>query len=360
MPMDQKAGIGLLLSKPVHEAIGDRLAALARASGHTLRFVIAPTRPGEPTSPEEQAAIRLAFYSRDVMQGSSKAAPSPASRAFFDILDAAPGAEWLHVCSAGIDMPIYQPTLRRAMRLTTSSGSNAHPIAQTVVAAILAQSRGFGHWLGTQAQRRWQPLAAAQMTRDMHEQTAIIVGLGPIGRETGRLLKAVGMTTIGVRRGTGPVPHFDRVCRLDDVDALLPGCDWIVLACPLTPETRNLLSAQRMARLPATAGVANVGRGELLDEDALVRALGEGRLRSAYLDVFATEPLPAESPLWDAPNTWISPHNAAASPGNTARVLEIFQRNFMHWLNAEPFENDATPAAYAGTAGARATSRTSQ
>jgi phosphoglycerate dehydrogenase-like enzyme len=353
--MNEEHGIGLLLSKTVHDEIGDRLSALARASGHAVRFVVAPDRPGQALPAAAQASIRLAFYSRDIMQGSSKGAPSPASLAFFDILDAAPRAEWLHVCSAGTDNHLYQATLRRAVRLTTSSGSNAHPIAQTVVGAILAQTRGFMAWLGAQAERRWRPLAPAQVTRDLHEQTAVIVGLGPIGRETGRLLKAVGLTTIGIRRGTGAVPHFDRVCGLDALDALLPTCDWLVLACPLTPETRMLLDTRRIALLPARAGIANVGRGELADESALAAALRDGRLRSAYLDVFATEPLPEDSPLWTAPNTWISPHNAAASPGNAARVTDIFLRNFMHWLNGEPFENDATPSAHVGATDIRPT-----
>jgi phosphoglycerate dehydrogenase-like enzyme len=349
-----KEQVGLLVSKAVHDEIGDRLAALARAAGHAIRVIVAPGHPGQPLPADDQASIRLGFFSRDIMLGGNKATPSPASRAFFDAFDAAPRAEWLHVASAGIDNTQYQPTLQRAVRLTTSSGANAVPIAQTVVGAILAQARGFTHWLGTQPERRWQHLSPAQMTRDLHEQTAVIVGLGPIGRETGRLLKAIGLTTIGVRRSAGALPHFDRVCRLDALDGLLPACDWLVLACPLTPETRNLLDARRIGLLPARAGVANVGRGELMDEAALGAALHQGRLRSAYLDVFATEPLPNDSPLWNAPNTWISPHNAGASPGNAARFTDIFLRNFMHWLNGEPFENDATPVALTGADGSRA------
>lgn len=337
--------IGLLLSKQVYAELGDRLQALARASGYALHCVIAPERPTQAPAAAERDSLRLAYYSRDIMQGSGKSAASPASAAFFGIMDAAPHAEWLHVCSAGIDNPLYQTTLQRAIRLTTSSGANARPIAQTAVGAILAQSRGFTHWLGAQAEARWQPLAPAQINRDLDEQTAVIVGLGPIGRETGRLLKAIGLHTVGIRRGTGPVPHFDRVCRLDALDGLLPACDWLILACPLTPETQGLLGAQRLARLPAHAGIVNVGRGELVDESALAQALANGRPRCAYLDVFATEPLPAESPLWRLNNVWISPHNAAASPGNVARTHDIFLRNFMRWLGGEPLENDATPAA---------------
>jgi D-2-hydroxyacid dehydrogenase (NADP+) len=337
--------VGLLLSKPAHAELGDRLLALARASGYALHCIIAPGGHAQAPAPLERDSLRLAYYSRDIMQGSGKSAPSPASTAFFKLLDSAPHAEWLHVCSAGVDNPLYQPTLQRAVRLTTSSGSTARPIAQTAVGAILAQSRGFTHWLDAQAKARWQPLTPAQIGRDLDQQTAVIVGLGPIGRETGRLLNAIGMTTVGVRRGTGPVPHFDRVCRLDDLDTLLPACDWLILACPLTPETLGLLDARRLARLPTHAGIVNVGRGELLDEAALAQALTHGRLRSAYLDVFSTEPLPADSPLWRLGNVWISPHNAAASPGNTARTHDIFLRNFVRWLGGEPLENDATPAA---------------
>ncbi|ANN69964.1 D-2-hydroxyacid dehydrogenase [Bordetella bronchialis] len=343
--------VGLLISQSVHDELGERLSALARAAGHVLRLVVAPAEPGRALAADEQATIRLAYYSRDLLTGGNPAA----GRAFFDAFDAAPRAEWLHVGSAGIDNPLYQPTLRRAVRLTTSSGGNALPIAQTVVGAILAQARGFTHWLAAQGERHWRPLTAAQMARDLHEQTAIIVGLGPIGREVGRLLKAVGLTTIGVRRGTAPVPHFDRICRPDALDELLPACDWLVLACPLTPETRHLLDARRIGLLPAHAGVANIGRGELLDEAALAAALHQGRLRSAYLDVFATEPLPAGSPLWNAPHTWLSPHNCGASPGNAARFTEIFLRNFMHWLNGEPFDNDATPATRRADGDTRAT-----
>jgi len=333
---------GLLISRPVHDRIGAQLSALARAASQALRLVISD--PDQPPCAPDRASIRLAYYSHDMLRGGSKTAPSPATRAFFDVLDDAPHAEWLHVCSAGTDNPFYQPTLRRPMRLTTSSGATAKPIAQTVVGAILCQSRGFTHWLGGQAERCWRPLAAPQLTCDLHEQTAVIVGMGPIGRETGRLLKAVGLTTIGVRRRVAAADGFDRVCAPDMLDELLPHCHWLVLACPLTPQTRNLLDARRIALLPAHAGVVNIGRGELLDENALAAALHARRLRSAYLDVFATEPLPEDSALWHAPHTWISPHNAGASPGTAARADDIFLRNFMHWLGAEPFENDATPA----------------
>ena len=310
---------GLLLSQHVHNRIGDQLTELAHAAGRSLQLIV--NDPDQPPSAQELAAIRLAYDSHDIMSGSSKTAPSPASRAFFDTLNASPQAQWLHVCSAGTDNPLYQATLQRAMHLTTSSGANARPIAQTIVGAILCQSRGFTHWLDNQAERNWRPLSLKQMACDLDEQTAIIVGMGPIGRETARLLKAVGLTTIGVRRNVGPAADFDRVCSLDQLDELLPACHWLVLACPLTPQTRNLLDARRIALLPPHAGVINIGRGELTDEAALASALHERRLRSAYLDVFATEPLPADSPLWDAPHLILTPHVAGGRPQDAAAFV---------------------------------------
>jgi D-2-hydroxyacid dehydrogenase (NADP+) len=339
--MTTKNSIGVLLSKDMHSQIGEHLQNLARACGHALHFVISPQQPGSLPSPAEQASIRLAYYSRDFLNGGTKTAPSPATSAFFDVVDAAPGVQWVQVCSAGVDMPQYQTTLQRPVRLTNSSGSNAQPVAQTATAAILAQARGFTYWLDAQSKGRWAPLAPAHVPRDLHAQTACIVGLGPIGREIGRLLKAVGFQTIGVRRSTEPVAHFDRVIQLEAIDSVLPDCDWLVLACPLTPETQGMLSASRLALLPRHAGVANIGRGELIDELALFRALDEERLRSAYLDVFSTEPLPSDSPLWTARNTWISPHNAAASLGNGERANDMFLRNFEHWLAGRSLDNES-------------------
>lgn len=156
-----------------------------------------------------------------------------------------------------------------------------------------------------------------QVPLDLEEQTAIIVGLGPIGREVGRLLKAIGLHTIGVHRSGDTVEHFDRIVQLDALDSLLPSAYWLVLACPLTPETRGLAGAARLALLPVRAGVVNVGRGELVDELALAGALQAGRLRSACLDVFSAEQLPSTSPLWRTRNCWISPHNAAPRPATT-------------------------------------------
>lgn len=317
--------VGLLLSDAIARQEGARLIDLAGAAGIRVRCYTP-----DLADPDR---IHAAFFSRDLYEGSTLRAPGPLSDAFFKVADAAPGLRWLHVCSSGLDLPQYAAALRRGVRVTSSLGSTAVPIAQTTLAAILALSRGFGHWLPAQARKQWAPLSGPDKPRETAAQRALVVGgAGAIGRELGRLLSAVGFKTTAVRRTPTPTPCYQETIDFSRLDDALPHCDWLVLAVPLTEETRGLVDARRLALLPRHAGIANVARGELVDEAALTRALRAGELAAAYLDVFAQEPLPAQSPLWDLPNVWITPHNSAASQGHEQRVVEIFMREYTSWL----------------------------
>ncbi|HEV2007541.1 MAG TPA: NAD(P)-dependent oxidoreductase, partial [Burkholderiales bacterium] len=164
------------------------------------------------------------------------------------------------------------------------------------------------------------------------------------GTMIARLLQALGMQTLGIRRRVAPAEHFDQVLPLSAFDSVLPKCDWLILACPLAPQTHGLIDARRLALLPRTAGLVNIARGEIVDEAALTDALSTGRLRCAYLDVFTAEPLTSASPLWGLPNVLISPHNAGASVGTYARGVEIFLRNLDGYLGGRPLENETLPA----------------
>src|SRR5262249_32579993 len=151
---------------------------------------------------------------------------------------------------------------------------------------------------------------------DLSEQTALVIGLGRIGSEIARLARAFRMHVIGVRRG--PRRDDDPVDELhlpSALPALLPRADWLFLACPLTPEPRGLTDAAAIALRPKGAYVVTVARGKIVAESALLSALASGYLAGAYLDVFDTEPLPADSPLWDMPTVLVSPHNATISAG---------------------------------------------
>jgi phosphoglycerate dehydrogenase-like enzyme len=318
--------VGLLLSDAVNRAHGARLDAVAAEGGVALRRL--PLADAADALDE----IDIAFFSRELYEGSSLRKPGALSDGFFRVADAAPRLRWLHVCSSGLDLPQYAPALARGVRVTSSTGVTAVPIAQTAVAAILAQSRGFDHWLAAQAQRVWAPLGGAQRPRELRDLRVVVVGAGAIGSEIGRLLKAFGLHVTAVRRGASATPPFDRTIDFLRLDEVLPTCDWLVLAAPLTEQTRGLIDARRLALLPPHARLANVARGELVDEAALCDALAAGRLRGAYLDTFVDEPLPPASPLWGLPGVWISPHNSAASQGHEERGVDSFIENFQRWL----------------------------
>jgi phosphoglycerate dehydrogenase-like enzyme len=126
------------------------------------------------------------------------------------------------------------------------------------------------------------------------------------------------------------------------LDTLLPLADWLIIACALTAETRGMIDAAALARLPEGARLINIARGGIVDESALIAALESGRLAGAYLDVFETEPLPADSPLWDMPNTLISPHDSGAASGNETRVTAILIENLKRWSRGEPLLNEVS------------------
>lgn len=329
----------LLLSHQFHAAHGARIAEAAARTGFRGEFIPLPADRAARLPDAECARVEAAFFSGDVFPDYS--------RQFFAAARKAPRLKWLHVFNAGVDHPIYAEMLKRGVRLTTSSGATAGPIAQTAIMGLLALARGFPRWLLAQRSRQWNP-ERKHVPRDLRGQTAVILGLGNIGAEIARLARVLGLRVIGVRRSQrragDPVDELHPPAALP---GLLPRCDWLVVACPLTPETRGLVDARMIAALPRGARIINVARGEIVAEQALIAALRSGHLAGAYLDVFETEPLPAESPLWDLPNVLVTPHDSAAAAGNDERVLAIFLDNLGRWQRGEPLVNEvalASPA----------------
>jgi phosphoglycerate dehydrogenase-like enzyme len=276
------------------------------------------------------AAVEAAFFSDDLFP--------ERTRAFARALHAAKELRWLHIFPAGVDHPWFQSFLARGVRLTTSSGASAVPIAHTVMLYLLALSRDLPGWLRDQEARRWNERGV----EDLQGRTLAVVGLGPIGLEVARLGLAFGLRVVGFRR----TPRGDEPCEarpLRELDDWLPRVDWLVLALPLVEGTRHLLDARRLALLPRTARVVNVGRGALVDEGALAAALAEGRLAGAGLDVFEVEPLPERSPLWVLRNVIVTPHRSGTTPGNAARAAEIFLENLARYARREPLRNEVAP-----------------
>jgi phosphoglycerate dehydrogenase-like enzyme len=293
---------------------------------------------------EQLADVELAFLSMDYMGTSSNPAANPELAGYLDALANAPRLRWLQICSAGVDRPEFQQLMARGVQITTSTGANARAVAQTALAAALAFAREVPLWVQATAAHRWVPRRENDVPRDFDGARAVVVGLGQIGREIAQLCRAFGLHVTGVRRQLAPIAECDEVVTMAQLATVLPRTDWMFLACPLTDQTRGLVDASMLGRLPAHARLINVARGSVVVEADLARALCAGTIAGAYSDVFSVEPLPADSPLWDAPNFLLSAHSAGLSQGFEARTGAIFLDNLERWVQREPLRNPALAA----------------
>lgn len=332
----------ILISEAARASLGERLAQVLGGQPFVL------VASGELNLPDP--GVHIAFVSRDVTGLSTKHEVLPGTQRFYDALLKSAGLRWVHVHSAGADRAVYQTLIQRGVQMTTSPGANAGVVAQTALAGVLSLARKFPQLMAAQRERRWAPLIGTSLPRDLAGQTAVVVGWGAVGQRLGALLMAVGLKVVAVRRSAtvGDVANGAtfaagiETVTFEDLAAVLPRADWLLLACPLTDTTRGLISAQALAFLPDGAHLVNVARGEVVDEPALVSALQSGKLAGAYLDVFAHEPLHAQSPLWQLANVIVTPHSAGFSDDNAAKVEQMFLDNLAKWLVGEPLRNPAS------------------
>ena len=322
----------VLVSHRCNAGFGADFVAAARRDGIELELLVLPMDPEARIDDAVAARAEAAYFSGDVFPGFS--------RQFFSATRKASGLKWLQVFNAGVDHPVFASILERGVRLTTAAGSTAAPIAQTAIAAMLYLARNFPRWIASQRNHQWDPMRAPDLPCDLRGQVMLVYGLGGIGMEIARLARVLGLYVVGVRRNAIKTEHVDEVHTPDKLPGLLARSDWLVIACPLTDETRGMINAALLAKLPQGARVINIARGEIVAEPALIAALQSGHLGGAYLDVFAQEPLPANSPLWDMPNVLVTPHNSSASAGNEARVNAIFLDNLKRWQRNEPLVNE--------------------
>lgn len=250
---------------------------------------------------------------------------------------------WAHSASAGVGGSLHEAMRASDVVLTNSAGVYAEPMADTVLAMMLHFARGFDFAVRAQAERRWDkaPFDGGDTpVRELAQCTLGIVGLGGIGRAVARRGVALGMRVLATRRtGTDGPAGVEVFSGADALHRILPRSDYLVVAVPQTDETRAMLGARELAMLPAGAVVVNVARGGVVDEDALVAALGENRLRGAGLDVFRREPLPAHSPLWALPNVLVLPHVSGASHGFWRRQADLIIENLRRYAAGEPLLN---------------------
>ncbi|MEO6125412.1 MAG: D-2-hydroxyacid dehydrogenase [Ilumatobacteraceae bacterium] len=284
----------------------------------------------DTVSPTDLDRITVAFFSGDAFPGRTAA--------FISACLHMTNLQWLHTFSAGVDSPVFAEFVRRGVRLTNSPGSSSRPIAQTVALMLLALRRDLPAWMRAQRRHEWEPHIGV----DVDGANLAVIGMGSIGDETARLGIALGMNVIGCRRtisGDEPCPTK----TFDALPDLLVWADHVVLALPLTDDTAGLIGAQQLALMKPTALLINVGRGGLVDEPALVDALQAGRLGGAGLDVFAVEPLPADSPLWDMPNVIITPHNSGSTGRANERAGAIFVDNLGRFARGHELRNEVRP-----------------
>jgi phosphoglycerate dehydrogenase-like enzyme len=255
------------------------------------------------------------------------------------VVDAMPKLRWVHTFSAGVDR--YVPVLagHERIQLTNNSGAYDIPIAEHVIAMIFAAAKKVPEHLAAQGRHEWQRESPHEEIRGA---TLVILGLGSIGTELARLATGVGMRVIGIRRdprSDRPVPGVERILPPDRLIEAAREADYLTVTAPLTPQTKGMVSAEVLRALKPTAWVINIARGPIVDEAALVAALAEKRIGGAALDVFDTEPLPADSALWSLENAIITPHISNSSPRLRERSLALVTENVRRFKAGEPLLN---------------------
>jgi len=253
-----------------------------------------------------------------------------------DLPAVAPRLRWLQSTSAGIGQMVKRVGLDQTdITFTTASGVHARPLADFCLMAMLMFAKNYVWMERDKKAKRWERYCGEELTG----KTLAIVGIGRVGQEVARHGKRMDMRVTGMRRSDAPVPDVDKLFDRAELHAMLREADFLVLAAPHTPETEGIIGEAELAVLKPSAVLINVGRGALVDEDALIRALREKRLAGAALDVLRDEPPPQDSPLWDMPNVIISPHSASTVTQENARITDIFCDNLRRYLSGQPLRN---------------------
>ncbi len=313
----------MLLSKQAQRDFGDRIAEVLR--GRPFQYL-------DPDSDRlDSLGADIAFLTREVSADSGKTVLAKSLLRFYESMRRSPALRWMQTHSAGADRPIYGELRARNVVVTTASGANAIPVAQMAVTGMLMLARRMPELIDAQQRRVWEPLLGVRRPADIRGQTAVVVGLGPIGLELARLLKMLGLRVLGVRRNSATCSGVDETMSAEQLPIALVRADWLLLTCPLTAQTRSMIDATAIAHMPRGARVINVSRGEVIVEADLIAALKSGHLGGAHLDVFVQEPLSSNSPLWQLPNVIITPHSAGHTSAHYAAVGEVFLQNLSRW-----------------------------
>jgi phosphoglycerate dehydrogenase-like enzyme len=254
-----------------------------------------------------------------------------------DVFHMCKDVRWVHSRSAGLDSVLFPELVESKVPLTNGSGVFSQSLGEFALAAILFFAKDFRRMIRNQMAGVWEQFDV----EEIDTQTVGIVGYGDIGRAVAKRVRPMGMTVLAVKRHPPetPDPLIDEYYKPEDLLAMLARCDYVVASLPLTPETHHMLSDKEFAAMKPTAVVVNVGRGPVIDEAALVRALTAKQIKGAGLDVFEHEPLPPGSPMYLLENVLLSPHCADHTKDWLNQAMRFFLEQYRRFSNGEPLEN---------------------
>ena len=339
MPADRQR-VPVLIASWLDKRHADRIAA---SEPERIELLYAPELLPTTRYEADHHGPRRALSEADLARWGSLLARAEIAFEFdwerpAELLQRASRLRWVQSTSSGIGPQLIRLGLAGSpLTITNAAGIHAQPLAEFVIMAALSFAKEMPRTSRWQAERHWERFCGYQVAGTR----MLLIGLGKVGGRIAELSSALGIEVVGNRlpvEGALP-PGVSRLVDTDGIDGELPATDLLVLAAPDTPKTANLLSRRRLELLPPRAVVINVGRGSLLDEDALTEMLAAGRLRGAALDVFAKEPLPADSPLWALPNVIISPHSASTVVQENDRLVDLFIENLHRYLDGRPLVN---------------------
>lgn len=258
-----------------------------------------------------------------------------------DLMAKAKNLRWYQQWGAGANWLMNHPEIiEKDFVITNTSGIHAIPISEHIFALLLSYARAL-HLVAfrSQNERRWKGATQAELC-ELAERTMILIGVGAIGERTAKIAAAMDMRVLGVRRNPSKnAPGVEAMYGPEQLLEILPEADFVVLTIPLTPETQGMIGEPELRAMKPTAYLVNIGRGGTIDEKALIRALQEGWIAGAGLDVFEQEPLPENSPLWEMKNVTITAHYSGWNPYYDDRAMEIFLKNLKLYKAGEPLFN---------------------
>lgn len=343
--MSQTGQLRVVAATPISEDLIERVVALEPRIEFVRRQDLLPPmrvpadHGGDPAfrrTPEQQAEFDALVDSADVLYGIPDSSPQALART----VAANPRLRWVQTMAAGGGGQVKSAGLTseqlERVAFSTSAGVHADPLAEFAVFGVLAGAKTLPRLIEQQARREW---SLRWTMSQISEQTALIVGLGSIGRATAVKLAALGMRVVGTSRRDESFEGVDEVVRIEDLPRVIGDADAVIVTLPGTEATEGLLDRDLFAAMKPGTTIVNVGRGTVIDETALIHALDNGQVGFAALDVFAHEPLAADSPLWKSSRVLVSPHTAALDVGEDRSIAELFARNAHRFLDGKPLLN---------------------